>query len=106
MSGKRKYFPNNIKRIQDAPDEIFEPLEFEEVMAWRVCSWELPESVACVIRCDNRKTGKIKEFTYQQHASATKKLDALTKDPDNIVTIATQEAVHQLFYDIPSLLDD
>ena len=106
MSGKKKYFPNNIKRIQNAPDEVFQELPFEEVMDWRVCSWELPESIACVIRCENANTGKITEFTYQQHGSATKKLDTLTSDPDNIVTIATQEAVHQLFYDLPSLLDD
>jgi hypothetical protein len=106
MSGKKKYFPNNVRRIQNAPDEIFQPLDFEEVMDWRVCSWELPDSVACVIRCDNSETGKITEFTYQQHGSATKKLQALTEDPNNTVTIATQEAVHQLFYDLPSLLDD
>ena len=43
---------------------------------------------------------------YQQPASATKKLAALTADPDNTVTIATQDAVHQLYYDLPSLLDD
>ena len=93
MSGNRKYYPHNVERIQDAPDEIFEPLDFEEVMDWRVCSWELPSSVACVIRCENASTGKITEFTYQQHKSATKKLDLLTQDPDNTVTIATQEIV-------------
>ena len=107
MSGtRRKYFPNNVKRIQNAPDEIFEALPFEEVMDWRITSWELPESVACVIRCDNSETGKITEFTYQQHKSATKKLQLLTEDPSNTVTIATQDAVHQLFYDLPDLLDD
>ena len=103
MSGRRKYFPNNVKRIQNAPDNIFQTIEFEEFMLWKIHGFELPESIACVIRCDNRKTGKIKEFTYQQYASASKKLDALYKDPDNIVTFATQEAV---FYDLPSLLDD
>ena len=106
MSGKKKYFPNNVRRIQSAPAEYFEPLEFEEVMDWRVCSWELPDNIAAVIRCENSKTGKIEEFVYQQHKSATNKLASLTADPNNTVTIATQDAVHQLYYDIPSLLED
>ena len=106
MSGKKKYFPNNVRRIQSAPDEIFEQHEFEEIMDWRVCSWELPDNIAAVIRCENSKTGKIKEFVYQQQKSATNKLAALTADPNNTVTIATQDAVHQLYYELPSLLDD
>ena len=106
MSGKKKYFPNNVRRIQSAPAEMFEQHEFEEVMEWRVCSWELPDTIAAVIRCENSKTGKIKEFVYQQPASATKKLATLTADPDNTVTIATQDAVHQLYHELPSLLDD
>ncbi len=100
MSGKpkRKYFPNNVKRIQNVPDEMFETHEYDELMEWRVCSWELASNIACVIRCDNKQTGKVKEYTYQQHGSATKKIQALLQNPDNILTIATDETIHQLFY--------
>ena len=109
MSGKqkRKYFPNNVRRIQLVPDEMFETHEYDELMEWRVCSWELASNIACIIRCENKATGKIQEFTYQQHKSATKKLEKLLADPDNTVTVATDEAVHQLFYkDIDEEDDD
>tara|TARA_B100001063_G_scaffold181811_1_gene170967 strand:- start:2108 stop:2437 length:330 start_codon:yes stop_codon:yes gene_type:complete len=100
MSGKskRKYFPNNVRRIQEVPDELFEAHEYEELMEWRVCSWELASNIACVIRCDNKQTGKIKEYTYQQHGSACKKIEALLEDPNNVVTIATDDSIHQLFH--------
>ena len=100
MSGKakRKYFPNNVRRIQEVPDELFEAHEYEELMEWRVCSWELSSNIACVIRCDNKQTGKIKEYTYRQHGSAMKKIEALLENPDNVVTVATDDSIHQLFY--------
>ena len=98
MSGKRKYFPNNVRRIQQVPDEMFETHEFEELMEWRVCSWELASNIACVIRCENKETGKIKEYTYQQPSSANKKLEKLLAEPHNMITVATDDAVHQLFY--------
>ena len=98
MSGKKKYYPNNVSRIQKVPDSMFETHEFEELMEWRVCSWQLPSNIACIIRCDNKKTGKVKEFSYQQHASATKKIEKLLADPDNSVTIATEDSLHQLYY--------
>ena len=49
MSGKKKYFPNNVRRIQSAPAEMFEQHEFEEVMEWRVCSWELPDRLPVLL---------------------------------------------------------
>ena len=50
MSGK--YYPNNWEHYKDAPDEMFEPHTFEEVMSWKVAGWELPSSVCCIIRAE------------------------------------------------------
>ena len=44
MSGK-PYYPNNWEAYKEAPDEMFEPHTFEEVMSWKVAGWELPSSV-------------------------------------------------------------
>ena len=106
MSGRKKYFPNNVRRIQSAPDEVFEAIEFEEVMDWRVCSWELPDTIAAVIRCENTMTGKVTEHTYQQYKSAQNKIEKLISDPNNFLTIATQNAIGQTSYDLHSLLDN
>ena len=50
MTSKKPYLPNNWKKYKDAPEEAFKSLSWEEFHDWRVCSWELPESVCCVIR--------------------------------------------------------
>ena len=58
MSGK-PYFPNNWQEYKDAPDEMFQPHTFDEIMNWKVAGWELPSSVSCIIRVHNNKTGKV-----------------------------------------------
>ena len=106
MSSKKKYFPNNIRSIQSAPSEYFEAIEFEEMLEWRVCSWELPDTIAAVIRCENSKTGKVTEHIYQQYKSAQNKIEKLISDPNNTLTIATQNAIGQTSYELHSLLDN
>ena len=106
MTSKKKYFPNNVRRIQSAPDEYFEPIEVDEMFEWRVCSWELPDTIAAVIRCENTKTGKVTEHTYQQYKSAQNKIEKLISDPNNTLTIATQNAIGQTSHELHSLLDD
>mgnify|MGYP005995438821 CR=1 FL=1 len=68
MSGK--YYPNNWEAIQDAPDEMFDSCTWEEFHDWRVCAWEIPASVSCILRAENTKTGKVKEHVYQQPKAA------------------------------------
>ena len=82
MTGKRKVFPNNWQRFKDAPDDMFEEHEFEELMSWRVDHWELPSSVFCLIRESNTKTGKVKEHVYQVAGFAFKKIHALQNKSD------------------------
>ena len=82
MTGKRKEFHNNWQRFKDAPDEMFESHEFEDLMSWRVDHWELPSSVFCLIRESNTKTGKVKEHVYQRPGFAFKKILSLQKKSD------------------------
>lgn len=84
MNGK-KYFHNNWKEIQATPSEFFPEITWDEFYEWRVASWELPSSVCCIIREENKVTGKIKEHVYQKQASAVKKLQSIIKDSHAIV---------------------
>jgi hypothetical protein len=91
---KRAYFPNNVKAIQNAPSEFFEPIAFDEFFEWRVGGWEIPSSVMCIIREQNVTTGKVKEHIYKQRASAERKIRDLMHQENTELTIATEDAVH------------
>ena len=96
MTSKEPYYPNNWKKFKDAPDEAFKSLSFEEFHDWRVCNWELPESVHCIIRCENTKTGKVKEYSYNRRMPAMKRLESLLQDQANEITIVDNEEIHLL----------
>ena len=64
MPKKKPYYPNNLKALKDAPVEAFESIEYDEFMDWKISGWEIPSSVACVIREENYVTGKITEHVY------------------------------------------
>ena len=94
MSGKKKYFPNNWQRFKDAPDELFVPHMFVEVMDWKVAAWELPSNVCCMIREENLETKKVKEYVYQQRRAAEKKVAQLMKKDGIEFTVCTPEQIH------------
>ena len=74
MSKKKKpYFPNNWEAIHSAPDEYFVPVPYEQFMDWKIDGWELPSSIAAVIREEIAETGKIKEYVYRRSSAAKKK---------------------------------
>ena len=91
---RKSYFPNNIKAIQDAPSEFFEPIAFDEFFEWRVGGWEIPSSVMCIIREQNKETKKVKEHIYKQRASAERKISKLMQQENTELTIATEDAIH------------
>tara|TARA_R100001082_G_C4360342_1_gene159013 strand:+ start:368 stop:688 length:321 start_codon:yes stop_codon:yes gene_type:complete len=74
---KRKYYPNNWAKIKAVPSEYFDTLEFEDFMNWRADGWEIPSSVACIIREENSLTGLISEYTYTKPSAARKKVKQL-----------------------------
>jgi hypothetical protein len=93
MSG-RKYFPNNWQKFKDAPDEMFVPHMFVEVMDWKVAAWELPSNVCCMIREENLETKKVKEYVYQRRGAAEKKVAQLMKKDGIEFTVCTPEQIH------------
>ena len=94
MKRKKKYFPNNWKPIQEAPDDAFPPIEFEDLMDWKIAGYEIPRSVAAIVREKNVDTGKIKEHVYKYRHAAKAKCRKLISDGNKEITIVQQDAVH------------
>ena len=92
MSGK--YYPNNFDAIKDAPDEVFEPCTWEEFFEWRMCAWEIPTSVACIMRAEHKDTGEITEHVYQKPKSAQNRLIKYMQDGEHEVTICNADSIH------------
>ena len=68
----------------------------DEIMNWKVAGWELPGSVACIIRVQNNKTGKVKEHVYQREHAAKEKVRQLMRTPDIEFTVCNHETIHHL----------
>ena len=98
MSSKKPYYPNNWQKWKDAPDDVFKSLTYEEFHDWKLCSWDLPDSVCCLIRCQNQLTGKTEEFVYQSEKAAGKRIQKLLEDQHNEITICDHDEIHLLTY--------
>ena len=71
MSSKKKpYFPNNWKEIQSIPEEFLGPIEYEDLYEMRVCQWDIPSSVTCIMRVTNQTRNTVREFVYQRPHAA------------------------------------
>jgi len=92
MSGK--YYPNNADAIANAPDEVFESCTWEEFYDWRLCAWEIPASVSCIIRAEHKDTGKVTEHIYQKPAAAQKRLIKYMQEGMYEVTVANHDSIH------------
>lgn len=93
----KQYYPNNWELFKNAPDEVFKTCTFEEFEDWKIGGWELPSSVDCLMRCENLKTGKVKEWTYNRPAMARKKLLKLMEDENNVVTVCTADEIVSVY---------
>ena len=91
MARSKKYFPHSIEDVMfiTFPDDI----EFEEFMDNRVHNWNVPSSVTCIIRSQNKKTGKVQEFSYQRTHAARKKVQELCKDKDNEIILCDDDVI-------------
>ena len=92
----KKYFPNNYDRVAKCPAEWFESIPFNEFMSWKMDGWEIPASHDCIIRTINCKTGKIKEFVYQRHTSAKKKVAKLIIEQEEEFIIAGHDFIQHM----------
>tara|TARA_B100000035_G_scaffold34347_1_gene26040 strand:- start:301 stop:633 length:333 start_codon:yes stop_codon:yes gene_type:complete len=93
MSG-RKYFPNNWQKFKDAPDELFMPHTYDEIMDYKIAAWELPSNVCCVIRESDLETKKVKEYVYQRKSAAENKVKQLMHKDGIEFTVCTPEQIH------------
>ena len=59
---KKKDFPNNFEAYRAAPSKFFESIPFDEFMDWKMMGWEIPSSVAAIVREQDLKTGEVKEY--------------------------------------------
>jgi len=94
MPKKKPYFPNNVEAYRGAPSEWFEEIPYDEFMDWKIAGWELPSSVACIIREENLETGKIKEYVYQRASAAKAKTRAIMREGISEFTVCAPEAIH------------
>ena len=97
MPKKNPYFPNNWKAIKDAPHQFFLPLDFEEFMEWKMMGWEIPSSVECIIREQNLKTGKVKEYVYTKLGNANRRCDKIMKEGKSEFTVCTHDDLAHMF---------
>ena len=103
MTKKKKYFPNNWKRLRDVPASYFEPIAFDEFMDWKIGGYEIPSSVKCIIRETNLSTGKVKEYTYSRYGDAQNKIDDIISKGESEFVVCDEEEIHYLY---PKTLDD
>lgn len=105
MSGKKE-FPNNFEKYRQADARHFDPITWEEFYEWRLCQWELPSSICCIIRAEHKETGKITEHVYQKPSAVAKRLQAYNKQGTHDVILASHEFVVPLSRPQFSLITD
>ena len=103
MSKKKKYFPNNWKKLKDVPASFFEPIAYDEFMDWKIGGYEIPSSVKCIIRETNLSTGKVKEYTYSRYGDAQNKIDDIISKGESEFVVCDEDEIHYLY---PTTLDE
>ena len=91
----RKEFPNNWQEIHDTPSDNFAECDYDQFMMFSDI-WEINSSHCAIIRCENKETKKVTEYSYQRPHAVAKKIAQLCDDPNNVVIMAMDEAIYQL----------
>jgi hypothetical protein len=94
---KKKYFPNNWQAFKDQPEQFFLPLEYEDFMDWKINGWEIPSSVACIIREQNIKTGKVTEHVYSRLGNANKRANKIMKEGKSEFLVCTHDDIGHIY---------
>ena len=97
MAKNKKYFPNNWKAIAEAPSEYFFPLEFDELMDWKIGGYEIPSSIAAIIREHNLETGKVSEYVYQSTSRARNRANKIMAAGKSEFMVCTHDEVHHVY---------
>ena len=96
---KKNYYPNNWRQYANSPDEWFQAISYEDFLDWKLSGWELPSSVACIVRCTDLKTKKTSEYIYQRAGCARNKVKRLIDKGNVEITVVDN-------YDITHLLPE
>ena len=88
---RTKYYPNDYDKLKNAPSSFFPSLTYEEFMEWKVFAWDIPSSVCCILRAEDRVSGKITEHVYSRPGAATKKIEKLIETSN--ITLCNEVAV-------------
>ena len=89
-----EYFPNNIKAVNQLPEEILTALcdEFtvEEFAHMKTHEWELQSSTCGLIRATNFATNNVTEYSYQREYAFSDRVEQLlgSDDPMELLVIA------------------
>ena len=94
---KKKYFPNNWKAIKDAPYQFFESIPFDEFMDWKMMGWEIPTSIAAIVREQNLKTGEVKEYIYNTISGANKRCKRIMRESKSEFLVCTHDDIAHMF---------
>ena len=80
MTKKKRYYPNKCAKLRAVPAEHFESIEFDDF-----------NEVLCIIREEDPKTGKVKEYTYKREHSAKKKANEIMDAGKHFVICTANE---------------
>ena len=94
MPKKKPYYPNNWQEFKNTPAEWFESITYDEFMDWKIGGWEMPTSVACMIRETNKRTGKVKEYVYQREHAARNKAREIMRTGESEFVVCTRDQIH------------
>ena len=94
---KKPYYPNNYDAVAECPAEWFQPIPFDEFMDWKIGGYEIPSSIACIIREKRTDTGEVTEYVYQTSGGGRKKAEQIMSEGVSEITVCTDEAVHHLY---------
>ena len=94
MTKKKRYYPNKCAKLRAVPDEMFEPIEFDDFMEWKIAGWQIPNEVLCIIREEDPRSGKIKEFTYKREHAARKKTREIMDAGNHFVICTANNLEH------------
>ena len=90
MLSKKPYFPNNIEGVMETE---YDPVAVDVVMENSLHLWDIPSSVAVIMRATNKKTGKIEEYSYQSMHHAKKKVHKLMMTGHYDLLLANDESI-------------
>ena len=66
-------------------------------MDWKIGGYEIPSSVAAIVRVRDLKTGRVKEHVYKYKHAARNKTKKLMDSGNKEITIVQRDTVHFIY---------